>query len=123
MLENKKELEALLLKKYKEKKDKITFQKALREIKPLSNIPKGKEIELSVLESLIVKITKKWQIQIQWITPNFDKADTYYSAGVKETINHEWLGDVYAKTIYELYIKIVIKMYYEIKFMKIEKRE
>lgn len=122
MFETREELDLFLCKKYEERKDKIKMQKVLRTIKPLSKEPNGKEIELSKIEDVIIFMSKKWEIMIQWISPSFYQYDRYYSAGIKETIKHEWLGNVYAENIYELYIKLAIKIYYEIKINKIRKR-
>lgn len=109
--------------KYIEKKDKVMFQKLLRTIPPLKVFPNGKEIPIADVEKAIIFMCKKWAIQPQWITPLFDENDTYYSVSVKETINHKWLGNCYAQNIYELYVKLAIKLYYDIKLRKIKKRK
>ena len=94
------------------------IQKALKRIKPFSNV-KG-DVELELLEKFIQKITVKYHIMIQWITPTFtNKIESMYSASFKRTDNHVWLGNVYGKTIYELYAKIAIKMYTDVKALDI----
>lgn len=123
MIENLKDLEKELNARCDDKKTKIKIQKMLRTIPPLKDFPNGKLIPIDDVENAIIFMTKKWEIQMQWIDNNFSKHDTYYSVGIKETINHEWLGNCYGSSIYELYTKVAIKMYYDIKLRKIKKRE
>ena len=67
------------------------IQKALKKIKPFSNI-KGK-VDLELLEKYISKVTVKYHIMIQWITPTFtDKIDSMYSISFKRTDTHERLS-------------------------------
>ena len=94
------------------------IQKALKRIKPFSKCED--DVELELLEKFIQKISRKYHIMIQWITPTFtDKIESMYSASFKRTDDHSWLGNVYGKSIYELYAKIVIKMYTDVKTLDI----
>lgn len=98
------------------------MQKVLKKIKPFSKI-EGK-VEIEMLERFIQKMSKKYHIMIQWITPTFtDKIDIMYSASFKRTDNHSWLGNVYGKSIYELYTKIAVKMYTDIKTLDIPEKD
>ena len=45
-----------------------------------------------------------------------------YSIGVKTTTEHEWLGTVYGMCLYEVFAKLAIKMYSEVKSGKIPVR-
>jgi len=38
-----------------------------------------------------------------------------YSIGVKTTTDHKWLGTVYGMCLYEVFAKLAIKMYSEVK--------
>ena len=45
-----------------------------------------------------------------------------YSIGVKTTTDNKWLGTVYGMCLYEVFAKLAIKMYSEIKAGNIEVR-
>ena len=45
-----------------------------------------------------------------------------YSIGVKTVTKHEWLGTVYGMCLYEVFAKLAIKMYSEVKSGKIPER-
>ena len=38
-----------------------------------------------------------------------------YSSGVKTTTDHKWLGTVYGMCLYEVFAKLAIKMYAEVR--------
>ena len=46
-----------------------------------------------------------------------------YSCGVKTSDTHEWLGTVYGSSLYELFAKLTIKMYSEVRSGKVKKKE
>lgn len=109
---------------YREEANKETIQKALRKIKPFSKYSLNEDVPIEDLEKLVKVLVHKYEITPQWINMTFDEPIlSIYSVGVKETVNHEWLGNVYGMCIYELFAKLSIKMYSEIKKGKIPKRQ
>lgn len=109
---------------YREEESKEIIQKVLRKIKPLSRYSPDEDVPIEALEKLIKAMVHKYEIAPQWINTAYDEPVlAVYSAGVKETVNHEWLGNVYGICIYELFAKLSIKMYAEIKKGKIPKRQ
>ena len=109
---------------YREEENKEIIQKVLRKIKPLSRYSLDEDVPIEVLEKLVKVMVHKYEITPQWINITYDEPVlAIYSVGVKETVNHEWLGNVYGMCIYELFAKLSIKMYAEIKKGKIPKRQ
>ena len=110
----------------KEENKKI-IQKVLRQVKPLSKFSDEEQIPIEMLEKTVSVLTNKYEIQPQWIICGF--RDTirggtgYYSVGVKTTTDHKWLGDASGCTIYELFAKLVIKMYTHVRAGDVPERD
>lgn len=72
----------------------------------------GEKVKLEDIEQLIIKLSKKYKIQMQWISLTFiDGEIPWYSVSVKDGQTHEWLKTVYGLTIYELFIKVALFMF------------
>lgn len=102
---------------YREKKNKIIIQKVLRKIKPLSKYPDGSEIPLNDLEKVITIISKKYPLRVRELYPDIwsnDKLIIWKATLMNET-TFKVIGSVYGVSIYEVFAKIVIKLYSEIK--------
>ena len=101
---------------YRKEENKEIIQKVLRKIKPLSRFSDEKEVPLYAIEKLIRVLCSKYEISPQWMRMTFeDPVLGVYAIGVKNTTKHEWLGDVYGMCLYEVFAKLGIKMYSEIK--------
>lgn len=101
---------------FTKEENKKLIQKVLVKIKPLSKYEDGVPIE--ALERTVVAICKKYNVDPQWISMTLNDAKgnrILYSCGVKTHDKSEWLGTVYASSIYELYAKLCIKLYSESK--------
>lgn len=98
------------------------IQKALKRIKPLSKY--SDEIPLEAIEKLIGVLVKKYAITVQSINLCFidEKRSLYYSCGIIENDEHQWLGNCYGITMYELLSKVAIKLYSDIKRLEISER-
>lgn len=109
---------------YRKEENKEIIQKALRKIKAFSKFEEGTEVPLEELEKGVFYLASKYKLEPQWITMGFKACDKniLYSASLKTSDTYKWLGSVYGKCLYELFAKLVIKMYSEIKVNKIEKR-
>lgn len=109
-------LELVEYKKYDN--DKELFQETIKKIKPFRKI--DGDVPLELLEMFIHKMSKKYLFRPQWI--NFSLGDDkYYSLSFVETEKHDWIGTVYGATIYELFLKSVLKIFNDIKNNKIKK--
>lgn len=101
---------------YRKEESQEIIQKVLRKIKPLSKYSDEEQIPLEAIEKLIRVLCQKYEITPQWMTITFHEHILgIYSIGVKTTTDHKWLGTVYGMCLYEVFAKLAIKMYSEVK--------
>ena len=101
---------------YRKEENKETIQKVLRKIKPLSKFSEENDIPLEAIEKAIRVMVNKYEIRPQWMTISYhDNSLAIYSIGVKTTDTHKWLGDVFGMCLYEVFAKLAIKIYAEVK--------
>ena len=91
----------------------VETQNWLLRIKPLkARTPDGEKVKLEDIERLIVSLTKKYQIVMQWISLTIiDNNIPYYSVSIMDKRTHEWVKTIYGLTIYELYSKVALFMF------------
>lgn len=99
---------------YRKEENQEAIQRVLRKIKPLSKFSEDEIIPFEKLEKLIGLYQNKYAIKIQYIMPNYE-GSIIYSASLLRSDNFKWIGNVYGMCMYELFAKIAIKMYTEIK--------
>ena len=99
---------------YRKEENQEAIQRVLRKIKPLSKFSDDENIPFEKLEKLIGLYQNKYAIKIQYIMPNYE-GSIIYSASLLRSDNFKWIGNVYGMCMYELFAKIAIKMYTEIK--------
>ena len=108
---------------YRIEKNKEIIQKVLRKIKPLSKYSEEEQIPLEIIEKLIQTLCLKYEVTPQWMTMAFNEQKPgLYSIGIKTTTDHKWLGNVYGMCLYEVFAKLSIKIYSEIKSGNIPER-
>lgn len=108
---------------FREEESKEIIQKVLRKIKPLSKYS-DEEVPLEAIEKVVRVLSEKYEIVPQWISVFYiPNTKNCYSVSVKTTTNHEWLGTIYGICLYELFAKLAIKMYSEVKSGKIQERK
>ena len=113
---------------YRKEESQEIIQKVLRKIKPLSKYSDESNIPIEAIEKLIRVLVQKYEITPQWMTMSyFEPTIGLYSidvktTDVKTTIDHKWLGTVYGICLYEVFAKLAIKMYSEVKSGKIPVR-
>lgn len=108
---------------YRKEESQEIIQKVLRKIKPLSKYSEEQDIPLEAIEKVIRILSQKYEIVPQWMVMSlYESATNVYSIGVKTSNDHEWLGNVYGMCLYEVFAKLAIKMYSEIKQGNIELR-
>ena len=100
---------------YRKEESQEIIQKVLTKIKPLSKYS-DEFVPLEVIEKLIRVLCQKYEITPQWMTMSYHEPILgLYSIGVKTTTDHKWLGTVYGMCLYEVFAKLAIKMYSEVK--------
>ena len=101
---------------YRKEENKEIIQKVLRKIKPLSKYSDEIDVPIEAIEKLVRVLVQKYEITPQWMTMSyFEPILGLYSIGVKTTTDHKWLVTVYGMCLYEVFAKLAIKMYSEIK--------
>lgn len=103
---------------YKNKKEKEKLNNALKKIKPFRNL---EDISLEYLEKFIKKAVYKYDIILQYISVSRINGELMYTLSTKNE-KGEWLGTIYAISIYELFAKLSIKLYSMIKNEEVKKR-
>lgn len=88
-------------------------QRWLLKIKVLAaRTPEGKKVKFEDIEQLIIKLTKKYKIAMQFISLTLiDGELPWYSVSVMDRKSYERLITVYGLTMYELYAKVALFMY------------
>lgn len=100
---------------YRKEESKEIIQKVLRKIKPLSKYS-DEMVPLEAVEKVVHILTNKYEITPQWMMMTYNEPILgIYSIGVKTTIDHKWLGTVYGMCLYEVFAKLAIKMYAEVR--------
>lgn len=99
--------------------DSETFQKKLKEMKPFQNI-KG-NVSIDNLERFVFEISKRYMIKPQWITFSGTEEEKFYSVALVNKENHDHVGTIYGDSIYELFVKLALSMFHEIKKGTIKK--
>ncbi len=101
---------------YRKEENQEIIQKVLRKIKPLSKYSEEEQIPLEAIEKLIRVLVQKYEITPQWMSMTFHEPILgIYSCGIKTTTDHAWLGNVYGMCLYEIFAKMAIKIYSEVK--------
>ena len=101
---------------YRKEESQEIIQKVLRKIKPLSKYSDESNVPIEAIEKLVRVLVQKYEITPQWMSMTyFEPILGIYSIGVKTTTDHKWLGTVYGMCLYEVFAKLAIKMYSEVK--------
>jgi len=101
---------------YRKEENREIIQKVLRKIKPLSKYSDEINVPIEAIEKLVRVMVQKYEITPQWMSMSyFEPVLGIYSISVKTTTDHKWLGTVYGMCLYEVFAKLAIKMYADIK--------
>ena len=107
---------------YREEKNQKIIQKVLRKIKPLSKFSDESNIPIEALEKVIHVMVSKYDIHPQWLMmSHHEQSYCIYTIGVKTS--KKQMGNVYGVSLYEIFAKLTIKIYSEIKSGKIPVKE
>lgn len=99
--------------------NKRKLNRFLYNVKPIAKImgeDKTKQIPLEVIENVLHGICKKYQYGQQHIETYYEKKEfVFYTVSLtKKRQTVEWIGNAYGKTMWELFAKMVIKIYADI---------
>lgn len=108
---------------YRKEENREIIQRVLRKIKPLSKFSEENDIPIEAIEKAIRVMVNKYEITPQWMTISYhEHVLGIYSIGVKTSDTHQWLGNVYGMCLYEVFAKLAIKFYSEVKSGNIKER-
>lgn len=100
---------------FRKEENREIIQKVLRKIKPLSKYS-DEVVPIEAIEKLVRVLVQKYEITPQWMTMSFfEKTHTIYSISIKTTNDHKWVGTIYGSCLYEVFAKLAIKMYSEVR--------
>lgn len=109
---------------YREDKNKQIIQKALLHIKPLSKFSDDEHVPFEAVEKLIHLICSKYKIWVQNISLD-SRANDDYDVSRCVLINEdnlEQIDVVFGMCMYELFAKVVIVLWSEVKKENIKRR-
>lgn len=104
--------------------NKQTINRFLWKIKPCAKLleknqyTKTEYAPIEILEKVLHGFYKRYNFKIQSMFPYYEEGRfIFYNISIlqKTDNTNEWKGNVYAKTVWEMYAKALIKMYAEIK--------
>lgn len=119
-------LEDIVCLDFRKEENKRIIQKALRKIKPFEGIDLDEEVPIEKLEKFVFFVCKKYSVRVQYMFfPSFSKYSDVmtYTLSVKRDDNHDWICSVKAVTIYEVFAKVCLVLYYMAKKKKVPERE
>lgn len=102
----------------RDKKNAEALQAMLKKIKPLSK-HEGK-VPIESLEKLVFVLSSKYDVTPQYVFVDIyaNGSSLVYSCNVLSKGDRELLGTVYGATLYELFAKLALKMFSEVKGKK-----
>lgn len=101
----------------REKENQEIIQKVLRQIKPLSRYSDEEDIPFNAIEKAITVMCKKYTMRVHSLTPDVWSSDEYtiWKAWLINDTNLKSIDTVYGITLYEVFAKIAIRLYAEVK--------
>lgn len=101
----------------KEKENQEIIQKVLRQIKPLSRYSDEEDIPFSAIEKAITVMCKKYMMRVNQLVPDMwaNNEYTVWRAWLINDTNLKTIDNVYGITLYEVFAKIAIRLYAEVK--------
>lgn len=98
---------------FRKKENQEIIQRVLRKIKPLAKCSEEEIVPLEMLEKVVHNICLKYKVHVDEISPNIHANDeeTIWCVTLKNEIDFEEVSIVFGISIYELFAKMVIKLY------------
>lgn len=102
---------------YRNEENQKIIQKVLRQIKPLSRYSDECDIPFSAIEKAITVMCKKYMMAIRDLFPDMWSNDnhTIWRAVLINETNLKTIDMVYGISLYELFAKVAIRLYAEVK--------
>lgn len=101
----------------REKENQEIIQRVLRQIKPLSKYSDECEIPFGAIEKAITVMCKKYTMRVNQLVPDVwaSNEHTIWRAWLVNDTNLKTIDTVFGITLYEVFAKIAIRLYTEVK--------
>lgn len=99
-----------------------TIQKALRKIKPFSNVPETQDVPLPKVEKMLKLLMERYEVDVTWILVSHDDENMLYTISLRNGKASELYQAVYGITLYEVMCKCVICAWSMVKNGVLKKR-
>ena len=102
---------------YRDEKNKKIIQKVLKQIKPLSKYSDEDDVPFSAVEKAITIMCKKYMMRVNQLVPDVwaNNEHTIWRAWLINDTNLKTIDTVYGISLYEVFAKIAIRLYAEVK--------
>lgn len=111
---------------YRDESQKTKLMQYLRSFKPFSRYEESETISMDLIELYMDKIFKKYRCGIGYVFRANVRAnlnqDKIWSASIKEKTGGVYLCTVHGITLYEVFVKLAIRLHYAAKNGEIQER-
>lgn len=97
--------------------------KVIRKIKPFDRYPLDEEIPMDMLEKYMNKAMDKYCFKIGYIFHNNSNIPRCWTISLRDVVGKTYLDTIYAISINELMMKVVIRIYFAIRDKEVKKRK
>lgn len=110
---------------YRDKENKQIIQKALSKVKPLSKYSDEKQVPIEAIEKLVHLVCYRYQIWVRSISLDSQANEDYdvLRCEVIDETNLQQKQNIFGMCIYELYAKLVIYLWSEMKKESLKRRK
>lgn len=109
---------------YREEENKEKVQKALLHIKPLSKFSDEEQVPFEAIEKLVHLIGRKYQVWVRDMSLDHQAGDDYdiIRCNIVDVGTLETIGNVFGICMYEIYAKVAILLWSEVKKENLKRR-
>ena len=102
---------------YRKEENQEIIQRVLRKIKPLSRYSEEYDVPIEAIQKAIMVMCKKYCVQLRDLTPDFwaNEKEIIWRATLLNETNYKVFDKVYGVSLYEVFAKVAIRIYAEIK--------
>lgn len=102
---------------YRKEENREIIQRVLRQIKPLSRCSDECEIPFEAIEKAIFVMSKKYEMRVRDLMPDVwsNESHAIWRATLVNETNLKTIDTVFGITLYEVFAKVAIRLYAEVK--------
>ena len=102
---------------YRKEENRKIIQKVLRQIKPLSKYSDEYDIPFEAIEKAVTVMMKKYNLAIRELLPDVfsNESNIIWRATIVNSVNFKKVDIVCGITLYEVFAKVVIRLYSDVK--------